>query len=100
MNPYVRIAYDSQTLAWLPYTRRIERLYVFIHHIVNILASVPAHNPRRLEQPGDEVVELVWVYDENGGVLGSEGVKRKFEYKKRIVDPGRGEATFCVEGKC
>jgi hypothetical protein len=31
MNSYVRVAYDSRTLGWLPYTRWVERAYSFIH---------------------------------------------------------------------
>jgi hypothetical protein len=44
-NPYVRVVYDSNMLSWLPYTRRLERLYLYVHNTVNILASLPAKNP-------------------------------------------------------
>ena len=49
-NPYIRVAYDSRTLSWLRLTRRVERLYSSIH-------NMPHSDTRRLERPGDEVVE-------------------------------------------
>ena len=60
MNPYVRVTYDKSTLKWLPYTKRIERLYPFIHRIVNVIGSRPGVNPRQWEQPGDKVMDRVW----------------------------------------
>jgi hypothetical protein len=85
-NPYVRVAYDSKTLGWLPYTRRIERLYSFIHNILNHLAGQPVYNSRRLTQPGDEVIESVWEYDQP-----LETPKGSYHKVKRIAEPGR----FC-----
>lgn len=41
MNPYVRVAYAHSTLRWLPFTRRFEHLYPWIHHLVNRLSSLP-----------------------------------------------------------
>ena len=94
-NPYVRVAYDLGTLRWLPYTRRVERLYPFIHNLLNHLAGLPYNNPRRLEQPGDEVVEQVWKYDENKGILKSgatDGVpKGSYHEVRRVATPGK----FC-----
>ena len=96
MNPYVRVAYDSSTLRWLPYTRRIERLYSLVHTILNHVVGMPEYNPRRLESPGDEVVEKVWKYDDVGNTLrvGETGGKtsrnqqRFYEEKERVADPG------------
>jgi len=85
-NPYVRVAYDSKTLDLLPYTRRIERLYSFIHNILNHLAGQPVYNSRRLTQPGDEVTEKVWEYDQ-----ALEKLKGSYHNVKRIAEPGR----FC-----
>jgi hypothetical protein len=86
-NPFIRVAYESSTLAWLPYTRRIERLYSFIHNILNHLVGLPAKNPHRLEQPGDEVVEKVWQPD-----LTVKGTpKGAYHTVTRSVEPGR----FC-----
>lgn len=98
-NPYVRVAYDSTTLRWLPYTRRVERLYPAIHNILNYFIGLPVNNPRRLEEPGDEVVEEVWEYekDEDMSNPSEPGRPRKGSYQdvKRIPDPGR----FCGRRK-
>ncbi|QSS53749.1 CAP59_mtransfer superfamily domain-containing protein [Histoplasma capsulatum var. duboisii H88] len=76
MNPYVRVAYDTQTLAWLGVTRRFERLYSLAHSIVNVVAGMPRSNPRRTEVAGTDVEEKVWVPNgEKGGSY--EMVKRK-----------------------
>ena len=95
MNPYVRVAYDLSTLRLLPYTRRIERLYPWIHNILNHVIGMPWHNPRRLEQPGDEVQEKVWKYSEAGGSfmpdeIGS-GLPGSYLTVNRTAGPGR----FC-----
>ena len=90
MNPYVRVAYDLSTLRWLPYTRRIERLYSWVHTILNRVVGMPQYNPRRLERPGEEVVEQVWHYDEAAGQ--SDGrPKGSYHKVKRTAGPGR----FC-----
>ncbi|TVY83277.1 hypothetical protein LSUE1_G001952 [Lachnellula suecica] len=95
MNPYVRVAYDSKTLGWLPFTRRIERLYPFIHNIVNEIGGLPKFNPRRLEQSGDEVTEMVWEYDHDSNSRGniSDDSRRDGSYHevRRTANPGR----FC-----
>ena len=99
MNPYVRVAYDPYTLRWLPYTRRIERLYSLVHTSLNHVVGMPEYNPRRLEAPGDEVIEKVWTYDEEGGTrkigktLGetSSNGQGSYQEMKRVADPGR----FC-----
>ncbi|KAE8147205.1 cryptococcal mannosyltransferase 1-domain-containing protein [Aspergillus avenaceus] len=70
MNPYVRVAYDTRTLSWLSTTRRFEKLYSFIHNLVNHLVGLPWFNPRRAEVRGQTVQETVWVPNEkhtNGG---------------------------------
>jgi hypothetical protein len=63
MNPYIRVAYDENTLSWLGATRRFERLYSPIHNILNHMVGLPWYNSRRGELPGDEVEEQVWVPD-------------------------------------
>ena len=95
-NPYIRVAYDSRTLSWLPYTRRVERLYSWIHNLLNYLVRFPEYNPRRLEKPGDEVVEKVWQYDatEGDSTQGSD-LQGSYHDEKRIVGPGR----FCGQRK-
>ncbi|KAL8995118.1 MAG: hypothetical protein Q9169_005101, partial [Polycauliona sp. 2 TL-2023] len=90
MNPFVRVAYDQSTLRWLPYTRRIERLYSWAHTILNNLVGMPQYNPRRLEKPGEEVVEQVWHYDEVGSQP-NERPKGSYQQVTRTAWPGR----FC-----
>lgn len=58
-NPYVRVAYGSRTLWWLPITRRIERLYTIPHAFVNRLVGLPWYNPRRVEKGGDSTEESI-----------------------------------------
>ncbi|KAL9036303.1 MAG: hypothetical protein Q9180_004373, partial [Flavoplaca navasiana] len=90
MNPFVRVAYDQSTLGWLPYTRRIERLYSWVHTILNHLVGMPQYNPRRLERPGENVVEQVWHYDEAASQ--SKGrPKGSYQQLERTAGPGR----FC-----
>jgi len=89
-NPYVRVAYDSGTLGWLPYTRRIEQLYSPIQNIVNFMAGLPFNNPRRLEEPGDEVIEKVWKYEQEGDAKGGLPTG-SYHDTRRISGPGR----FC-----
>jgi hypothetical protein len=95
MNPYVRTAYDSKTFRWLKYTRRPERLYSLIHGIISKIGGMPAYNPRRLEQPGDEVIEQVWKYDEKEELFSAGGgksqVRGSYTATRRIAAPGR----FC-----
>ncbi|KAF2191863.1 glycosyltransferase family 69 protein [Zopfia rhizophila CBS 207.26] len=94
-NSYIRVAYDSRTLSWLPYTRRVERLYSFVHNTLNHLIGMPFRNPRRLEEPGDEVVEKVWGWDKTGGKpapdYSGNHPKGSYHDVKRVVGPGR----FC-----
>ncbi|EXJ61637.1 hypothetical protein A1O7_02066 [Cladophialophora yegresii CBS 114405] len=65
MNPFVRVAYDSTTLSWLSFTRRFERLYTPIHWLIDVSTSKPKFNPRRHEEPWQQVEEAVWVPDES-----------------------------------
>lgn len=101
-NPYVRVAYDSQTLSWLGLTRRTERLYSFVHNQLNHLVGMPYHNPRRLEQPGDEVIEKVWSWhttEENHSKSPhADRPKGSYSDVKRIAGPGRfcGSRTLLV----
>jgi Cryptococcal mannosyltransferase 1 len=89
VNPYIRVAYDSDTLGWLRYTRRVEGHYSSVHNILNYLVGMPEDNPRRLEQAGNEYTETVWNYDGPAGddMIGS------YRQVSRKVPPGR----FCGE---
>lgn len=63
MNPYIRVAYTPTVLRWLQFTRRFERLYPWIHTFVNRISARPSFNPRRTQQPGEEVTDIVWIWD-------------------------------------
>ncbi|KAI4179678.1 MAG: hypothetical protein L6R41_007690 [Letrouitia leprolyta] len=90
MNPYVRVAYDASTLSWLPYTRRVERLYSGIHTILNYAVGIPQYNPRRLENPGDRVTEKVWTYDQAATKTGKR-LQGFYQEIQRTAGSGR----FC-----
>ncbi|KAL4820375.1 cryptococcal mannosyltransferase 1-domain-containing protein [Aspergillus spinulosporus] len=63
MNPFIRVAYDARSHAWLWTTRRIEALYPIMHDILSRLAGYPRANPRRAEIAGQAVHNEVWVAD-------------------------------------
>ena len=65
MNPFVRVAYDTTTLSWLGFTRRFERLYTPIHWLLDIATGKPYFNPRRHEEPWQQVQETVWIEDDS-----------------------------------
>ncbi|KAL8707548.1 MAG: hypothetical protein Q9220_007440 [cf. Caloplaca sp. 1 TL-2023] len=69
INPFVRVAYDSWTLRWLPLARRIEWLFSIPHALINHMAGMPRLNPRRNQVGGKEVKERVWKPD-RGTVAG------------------------------
>ncbi|KAL2857074.1 cryptococcal mannosyltransferase 1-domain-containing protein [Aspergillus pseudoustus] len=76
MNPFVRVAYDPNTLSWLGTTRRFEKLYFVIHNIVNHLVGLPWFNARREEVPGRSYHDTVFVPGKNGGAGSFESVQR------------------------
>ncbi|KAI4136888.1 MAG: hypothetical protein L6R39_007577 [Caloplaca ligustica] len=82
INPYIRVAYGTWTLWWLPFTRRFERLYTIPHSLINRLAGMPRHNPRRTETGGKEFKERVWVPDK-GSVAGGS-----FQEVSRVAESG------------
>ena len=53
-NPYVRVAYGTWTLWWLPFSRRFERLYSIPHNMINHLVGLPWQNDRREEGSDQE----------------------------------------------
>lgn len=63
INPFVRVAYDTNTLSWLAFTRRFESLYPIVHRILNYCVGIPGYNPRRTEEAGQIVTDRVFVYD-------------------------------------
>lgn len=103
MNPYVRVAYSRSVLNWLPFTRRFERLYPFVHNIINFIGRRPGVNKRRLQQPGDKVLERVWRWDPESlaalrnrtvGELAG-GLQGSFHDVRRKARPGQ----FCGSRK-
>lgn len=62
MNPYIRVAYSRMSLDWLPFTKRFERLYTPFQAVINWTCKRPGYNPRRLEQPGQTVVDRIWTW--------------------------------------
>jgi Cryptococcal mannosyltransferase 1 len=85
MNPYVRVAYDTTTLSWLGWTRRIERLHTPFQYLINVIVGLPRYNPRRAEQAWQEVQEKVWWPDATLPTGGS------FKTMERIAS----HAGFC-----
>ncbi|PWY73059.1 hypothetical protein BO70DRAFT_114983 [Aspergillus heteromorphus CBS 117.55] len=88
MNPFVRVAYEERSFAWLGVTRRFERLYPIAHSIASHLAGFPRYNPRRDEIPGQVVTETLWVPDEKDERGGS------FKTVDRVAD----NDGFCTDG--
>ncbi|KAI4258387.1 MAG: hypothetical protein LQ352_001236 [Teloschistes flavicans] len=82
MNPYVRVAYSSWTLWWLPITRRIEKLYTIPHNLINHLVGMPRYNSRRNEIGGKEFKERVWKPDAESVAGGS------FQEINRVAENG------------
>ncbi|KAL8731456.1 MAG: hypothetical protein Q9166_003431 [cf. Caloplaca sp. 2 TL-2023] len=82
INPYIRVAYGSQTLWWLRFTRRIEKLYTIPHYIINHVVGMPRYNPRRTEVGGQEVKDRVWVPNAGSEAGGS------FEEVSRVAASG------------
>ena len=103
MNPYVRVAYSQSVLRWLSFTKRFERLYPFVHNVINFIGDRPGINPRRLEQPGDEVINRVWQWDVESlaalrnGTVGelANGLQGAFHDVSRKAQPGQ----FCGSRK-
>jgi len=82
MNPYVRTAYDWNTLQWLGFARRFERLYTPFHWLLSRAVGMPWYNPRRTEQAWDESQQEIWVPSPDGG---------SFQQVKRIAS----HSGFC-----
>jgi hypothetical protein len=99
INPYIRVAYDTSSFAWLGFTRRFERLYTIPQSIVNWLAGRPPFQPRRTAIPGQEAEHREWIYD--GPQPGKRGLIQRdddlmtqirfsghWESNNRIAKPG------------
>ena len=95
MNPYIRVAYDSSVLPWLGFVKRFERLYTPIHSIADWIARRPSFNPRRLQNPGDEVIDKVWTWSpesleaiRNGMNKHHKSLKGEYKEVHRTALPG------------
>ncbi|KXJ88549.1 cryptococcal mannosyltransferase 1-domain-containing protein [Microdochium bolleyi] len=67
VNPYVRVAYDFDTLAWLPWVKHWERLFSIPQRVLSPMLRLPTHNPHRTVQEGDTFTEEIWVGEGDGG---------------------------------
>ncbi|KAK4953831.1 hypothetical protein LTR10_008435 [Elasticomyces elasticus] len=74
MNPYVRVAYSKTVFRWLRLSKRIEWLYSPMQRLLNVVASRPGFNARRLEKPGDHIIDRVWVWENDS------------QHRKRPID--------------
>lgn len=103
VNPYVRVSYDPSTFSYLPYVKRIERLFSPIHNIANWVGKMPHSSPRRSEISGETIHELKWVYDDSVNWLEDKEVwsGNPTEMPKRVkgalktVDRTAGKGGFC-----
>ncbi|KAH7028015.1 cryptococcal mannosyltransferase 1-domain-containing protein [Microdochium trichocladiopsis] len=67
VNPYVRVAYDFDTLGWLPWVKHWERLFSIPQRILSPALGLPTHNPHRTVQEGDSFKEEIWVGEGDEG---------------------------------
>jgi hypothetical protein len=92
LNPFVRVAYDETTLAWLSLVRRPERLYSLIHDILNYFVGFPEKQERGNEEPGQIYTDTVWQYDNPAkGLLWNatqDDLKGHYTEVTRIAEPG------------
>lgn len=95
LNPYIRVAYSSSVLPWLSFVKRFERLYTPIHSIADWVARRPSYNPRRLQVPGDEVIDKVWTWStesleaiRNGIDKSHKSLKGEYKEVHRTALPG------------
>ncbi|KAJ4298163.1 hypothetical protein N0V90_006062 [Kalmusia sp. IMI 367209] len=95
MNPYIRVAYDTKTLSWLSLTRRPERLYSIIHDILNHAVGFPLYNPRQHEEPGQQVTDTVWVYDDPVKAFLPNATEADLKGQYRQVERTAKPGGFC-----
>lgn len=92
MNPYIRVAYTTQTYVFLPFYQRFERLLAPVQNILTKLAHQPGHNPRQMHEPGEELIERVWVFHPRlpgqGNITDEEDAGGRYENMTRIATPG------------
>ncbi|KAH9907579.1 cryptococcal mannosyltransferase 1-domain-containing protein [Xylariomycetidae sp. FL2044] len=67
VNPYIRVAYRYDVLAWLPWVRRWERLFTLSHRLLTPLVGLPTQNPHRTVAEGETFIEEIWVGEGSAG---------------------------------
>ena len=72
VNPFVRVAYDEQTLSWLPFTRRFEKLYSFVHHLLNVIIGLPRERKRYKGDIFTKTREPIQTFDQSTNETGRE----------------------------
>jgi hypothetical protein len=92
MNPYIRVAYDERTLSWLSLTRRPERLYSWIHDILNNAMGMPYPTNRVHEEPGNPAKDTWWQYADPVRGLAANATDQDFNGGwvdvERVTEPG------------
>ncbi|KAI5814473.1 cryptococcal mannosyltransferase 1-domain-containing protein [Pyronema omphalodes] len=82
LNPFIRVAYDEGTFGWLPWIKRVERMFAGPQRLAGWFAGMPWGSERRTEKPGETIKDWVW---------GDEGWKKG----ERIA----GKGGFCGSRK-
>jgi hypothetical protein len=96
VNPFVRVAYDVKSFAWLGFVKRFERLFTVPHVVIGWFLGMPWFSSRKFEMLGDEMARKEWVYT---GPVGNHDSKTKpglgdvhkfgkWETVKRTAKPG------------
>ena len=91
INPYVRVSYDEATFRWLPFVRRIEPTFAWIHAILTHMIGVRP-NYRRTEQPGDVVWHYVW---RPNNTVGETNDRNEPEGSWRLTQTTAGLGGYC-----
>lgn len=64
LNPYIRVAYSSRTFHFLRIGRRFERLFAPLQKLLSASLDLPAKNPRRIQEAGEQYEDMVWKFDD------------------------------------
>ncbi|THX88034.1 hypothetical protein D6D05_01921 [Aureobasidium pullulans] len=94
LNPYIRVAYSSRTLAFLHITRRFERVYTPFHKLIGWSLNLPTRNPRRMQEAGKSYEDMVWENNDPESMHAGD-VSAGYKNKTRVALPG----GFCGSRK-
>jgi len=75
VNPFIRVAYDAKSFAWLSFVRRFERLFIVPHVVIGWLLRMPWSASRIKEHSGEDVTRKEWVYN---GPLGNYESEKEY----------------------